>query len=1498
MRYIGRVLGHSVLILVIVLLATAAVTLATGSADGWVTTLVNGPLAGMVAERAGLHFHAGMLHVAWQRGCPLLIELNGADVTLQDAARDHAAVRTMRLCGDEAILHSIVAGSPQHERLLTARKVRANLYTRSIFAEKIAVADRAGGILFQADKGELTEAGHKLVALGLAVLQDPNSGEPMLRAGQVQTSSLHLPSQVNGTLNLARLDATSLQLRWNQAGQTGAGLVALRDSGQEFVAFARQALASGRRLLVVIHRLTYLALLAATVFVTMLKWLASAEVRPRKLRALISFVPALVAYGLFVLFRPVSTAAGLLFSSAALGTIAAIALWRILYRRNHDWLTRWEPFVVDALAPVTIMLLLLLCAFNLQLPAGNMPGSIFLSSVDLKTLSAHLESSGLTSEIDALAANLTSLKFVLQSGRLGLATATLDRFELNGGNARVEDNAGQELARSQIQNLAVADFHLGPETSTGAGRPFDVKDVQMRASVETGILARHVREFHWLPAEWHGPQRFQLAVSGNLSREEHLQFGASAEVRSRVLDLDTTAAGDSHSMQIRSLHTLKDSPMKIGAATGTITWVDGLRTVLALREIAGPGFRVESANVDARLHVPEFTLHSRMQRANVSLSGYHTSLDSTAFDLAFSEHKFFTSAHISRAAVQSPKQAAQDPWLEADFPIVEANASGSRAGWKSLAGTVSFRIADGEQSIFAIDRALRFHGDFAEGTVTVPEQNLELRQSMTTVIPRQLAFSLSLAGDLQSINVDARVPKMILPEVAPFQAEIDKLQLSSQWRRDNAFRLSFSSGWNRLVVPTIAGDWTFKEIEKLRLETGGTATPAFFEQLTALRKRAGRVPFDPEHWFRIEGRSGAAASSVFIQGRHGGGAELSPVVDIRLLRIRRGRIAESNIHAEASGIRTLDGRGNLSAAADWNDIGNSCTIAVRVPARGGANLLETTFLRLPGLLRFRLSHELSLARFIPQVQPFLSQAGIDLSDFEIGATLLQLEGQADFAGSEWTRLVTRAETAPGPLFRFTPSSSPATALEVALGSSGRGLRVDLAAGEGTARVTAEAPGLSVRLDGGAEHANIDASFTATLSHSASASPLLSKIHGTLADVRAGIESARRVFPINSEEKAPITWKLKLSDDGAGEPVLAVGSDRLKLRLRADPSSISLGPSTRLDFSSNLAADLSLHEDQLILDALMRLDYGLRMDGLGSHRADLRVPLLVAFGEALQPVIAPHGPLWDSQHYSVFWDGFRPVNALLAGKEAWQWTEVALGPVEIGELSVAPPLRAAIELSKDVIQVDLPVKGSFLYGDSAGTLQSQLRWTGDEAALDTFLGWSLQNAQAEALHIATRFGYQPLVQDLMGLSLSASARGVTLSPRVLEAAVADPGRFNQFDRIALDLDVASAPGSVGRLQAESDFDVKRMNDLMRQITNAIQLTYPPEAITWENARVKLLLKDGALDNEVPLVALTGLQGARNNLAQFSGTVRLFAGRDRSTPFQDIVHTLMRFYERLP
>ena len=1496
MRNVGRVLAHIAIILPVVLLAIAAVTVLTGSADGWLTALINGPLVRIAGERAGLRLLVQRLHAAWQSGCPVLLELDSAEVTFQNAIAGHGSAKTVRLCGGAVALHGIVAGSPQHERLLATQEVRANLFTHSAVAEKIAMADRAGRVLFAVDKGELSEAGQSLRTLGLAALQDPDSGEPAARAEQVQTSPFHLPSQRNGDLTLAHLAVTGLQLRWNRAGQTAERVVALQESGRELTGFAQQALASGGKLLIVIRHLALWALLAATVFVTILKWLASAGVCPRAMRVLISFVPAFVAYGLFFLFRQISTAAGLVVAAAALGTIFAITLRRIYYRRSDAWLKRWEPFVIDALAPVTLTLLLLLYGFELRLPSGNLPGSIVLTSVDLKALNARLESNGLTSEIEVPAANLTALKLALKPDGTGLDTAMLHRLELSSGDARMRDKAGQELARGQIQSLAIADINVGKEA--GRVRPFAVKDLQLKAAIESRILARHVREFQWLPADWHEPQRLQLRVSGSLSQKEHLQFAASGEVRSRALNFEATTKGDSDSMQITSLRTLKNSPLQIGGATGTITWVGGLKTAFTMRQMSGPGFSGESGSVDAFLHAPDFAFNSRVHGANLSLTGYHASLDSSIFDVAVKERAFSTSARVSGLTVNSQKDGAQNSWLQADFPSAEAHASSSRADWKSIEGTVTVRVADGEQSIFSIDRPLRFSAIPAKGAVIVPEQNLELDQSVTTMVPRRLGLTLALTGDLQSINLQTRIPKISLADVAPLQIEIDGLQMSSQWRRGKAPELRFSSGWNQLVLPAIPWNWTLKDIAKLRLETEGMATHELFQQLDALREQAGGLRFEPGRWFRVEGHAGPAASLLLIQDRQGAGVRISPVVDTRLVRIKRGRIAESEIHADASGIRTLDGHGNLSTSADWKATGDSSTLALHVRVSDASDLLNATFLRQPGRLRFSLDKELSFARFIPEARPFLSQAGIDLSNFEIGATLLQLEGQADFAGSQWTGLAARVETAPGPLFRFTPGTPHANPLEVAVGSGSatRGLGITLAAKDGTARVTAEVPVLAVRSGDGAERANIDADVTATLSDSTEPSPLISKIRSTSANVWAGIEGARRVFGANSGEKAPLAWKLSLSNDVAQGSAFTLNHDRLKLHLRAEPSFVSLGRSMRFDFSSSIAADLSLQEDQLILDALTRTRYDAQFEGVGRYRADVSLPLLIAFGDALQPVNAPQGPLWDSRRYLQFWDGYRPVNAAGASKDSLRWTEVALGPVRIEEVSIVPPLHATVELWKEVVQLDLPAKGSFLYGESAGTLQSQLRWAGDEAVLDSFIGWTLQGAQTDALHLATRLGYRPFVQDRIGLSLAASARGVTLNRRVLQTALADPGRFNQFDKMALDLDVGSVPGSVGRLQFESDFDVKRMNALMRQIATDIQLTFPPESITWDNARLKLRLKDGALQNDAPLVALTGVQGARNNLAQFSSSLRLFAGRDRTTPFQDVVHTLTLFNER--
>jgi hypothetical protein len=97
MRHFGRVVAHSAIILSVVLLAITAVTFMTGSSDQWLTALLNGPIDLFVGTRAGIHFHTQRLHAAWQSGCPVLVELNGTEVTFQNAAAGHLALETVRL---------------------------------------------------------------------------------------------------------------------------------------------------------------------------------------------------------------------------------------------------------------------------------------------------------------------------------------------------------------------------------------------------------------------------------------------------------------------------------------------------------------------------------------------------------------------------------------------------------------------------------------------------------------------------------------------------------------------------------------------------------------------------------------------------------------------------------------------------------------------------------------------------------------------------------------------------------------------------------------------------------------------------------------------------------------------------------------------------------------------------------------------------------------------------------------------------------------------------------------------------------------------------------------------------------------------------------------------------------------------------------------------------------------------------------------------------------
>ena len=191
------------------------------------------------------------------------------------------------------------------------------------------MADRAGRVLFAVDKGELAK---------LTVAADIR---PVLPARSDSRDQRHAPSRCKLAHSIAIARSSQprasrcwqLRYEWNHANQT-LNIVAPGKRGA-FTRFAQQALASAK-LLIVIRHLALWALLATTVFRHVLKWLASPGM-PQAMQVLISCLRHFVAYGLFFLFRQISTAAGLV-AVAALRTIFAITRCQIYYRRNDAWL--------------------------------------------------------------------------------------------------------------------------------------------------------------------------------------------------------------------------------------------------------------------------------------------------------------------------------------------------------------------------------------------------------------------------------------------------------------------------------------------------------------------------------------------------------------------------------------------------------------------------------------------------------------------------------------------------------------------------------------------------------------------------------------------------------------------------------------------------------------------------------------------------------------------------------------------------------------------------------------------------------------------------------------------------------------------------------------------------------------------------------------------------------------------------------------------------------
>jgi hypothetical protein len=326
----------------------------------------------------------------------------------------------------------------------------------------------------------------------------------------------------------------------------------------------------------------------------------------------------------------------------------------------------------------------------------------------------------------------------------------------------------------------------------------------------------------------------------------------------------------------------------------------------------------------------------------------------------------------------------------------------------------------------------------------------------------------------------------------------------------------------------------------------------------------------------------------------------------------------------------------------------------------------------------------------------------------------------------------------------------------------------------------------------------------------------------------------------------------------------------------------------LSASGQLDAGLSVHDGQLVLDAYapLRLELSPAAQSVRTIEGDLA--LLVSFSDALRPAADNAGGLWNADYYSRFWSSYTSstTSGTRAGRARAPLVEsprLVAGPFSLRQIAIPlAPLRIAVGTGER-LELHAPIAGSALFGTASGLVESAVGWAEDRALLDGRFALALGNIQAGAAGLDIDNAHVPLVEDELDLDLTARSDAWPLTRDTVTRAAAFE-RPAGLDRISLALQLRKSARSQsvpGVLQLSTDMRVNTMNRILNIIARDLQMTMPPQTMSYRNIEVNLRVNRGIVSTALPWMTLEGVQILSDPALTLESTIRLHGGKSGDT-----------------
>jgi hypothetical protein len=318
-------------------------------------------------------------------------------------------------------------------------------------------------------------------------------------------------------------------------------------------------------------------------------------------------------------------------------------------------------------------------------------------------------------------------------------------------------------------------------------------------------------------------------------------------------------------------------------------------------------------------------------------------------------------------------------------------------------------------------------------------------------------------------------------------------------------------------------------------------------------------------------------------------------------------------------------------------------------------------------------------------------------------------------------------------------------------------------------------------------------------------------------------------------------------------------------------------------SADLTAELTIHDDQLVLDAYAPIRFDGSLGANNRTRFSADVPLLVSFSDALKPAPAPSDGLWDADYYRRFWTSYPITRAGRSGAPLIDSRRIVAGPISVRQILVPPEsLRVAVGLS-DRLAVHLPLSGRALFGTAQGFFDAGVQWRGPQAALSGRFNLALRNLQAAAVGLDSEHGHVPVVEDELDADIAVRSDDLLLDRHSIDllAAYTTPAGL---DRLSLSLALRKSARSrsiPGVFQLSTGTRLNTLNELLNTLGRDLQLMVPPRTMLYRNLDINFLVDKGTVVTERPWLKLEGLQIFSSPNLALESNIRLYGGRNGDT-----------------